>query len=277
MKFLLFVFSLFISFYSSAQFYYKDILGTNETSAMMQAYKNNKVSRVVVNSYDADNTRQTDLAMQQQFSPAENKLTTTTQLDNNRPSVLISFLDAAGRVIKTIDSSRFLATTTEYEYNDNGLLTSIVSTSADSANNKSTDQHVWQYANGKIIGMMRIKNAKDTTFVSFKTDSNGNVIEEQETRRGVKASPIYYYYDGDNRLTDVVRYNNRARRLLPQYLLEYSHDGRVVQRITVPENGDNYLIWRYQYNEQGLKTKEAIYNKQKELTGKVEYQYSFTN
>jgi hypothetical protein len=125
--------------------------------------------------------------------------------------------------------------------------------------------------------MLRIKNRRDTSYVNFKLDENGNVIEEQETRKGVKSDPVYYYYDANNRLTDIVRFNKKANRLLPEYMFEYSPSGQLVQKITVPANSDNYLIWRFQYSNQGLKTKEIIYNKLKKLTGKIEYQYSFSS
>ncbi|HEY6063077.1 MAG TPA: hypothetical protein VIV35_05680, partial [Chitinophagaceae bacterium] len=57
---------------------------------------------------------------------------------------------------------------------------------------------------------------------------------------------------------------------------------RVIQRITSTP-GDNlrkttwvgYIIWRYIYNGQGLKTKEALFNNEQELTGKIEYSYTF--
>ena len=123
--------------------------------------------------------------------------------------------------------------------------------------------------------MLRIKNKVDTIYVSFKTDEKGRIIEEQETRKGVKSEPYYYYYNNSGQLSDIVRYNPKARRLLPEYMFEYSPSNQVIQKITVPSGSDKYLIWRYQYNAQGLKTKEAIYDKQKQLTGKVEYQYSF--
>jgi hypothetical protein len=35
----------------------------------------------------------------------------------------------------------------------------------------------------------------------------------------------------------------------------------------------NYLIWRYSYNENGMKEKEVVFNKQKELLGRIEYRY----
>jgi hypothetical protein len=179
-------------------------------------------------------------------------------------------------VVKTTDSSNIVTTVTNYTYNTDGMLVSITSFSSDSAKRTTeSEQHLWQYNNNKIARMLRIKNAADTTYINFKLDEAGNVIEEQETRKGVKSPSIYYYYDNNNRLTDIVRYNNKAKRLLPEYMFEYSPTNQVIQKITVPSNNDNYLIWRYQYNGQGLKTKEVIYNKQKELTGKIEYQYSF--
>jgi YD repeat-containing protein len=56
-------------------------------------------------------------------------------------------------------------------------------------------------------------------------------------------------------------------------MFEYSANNQVIQKITVPSNNSEYLIWRYQYDANGLKTKEAIYNKQKQLTGKIDYVY----
>ncbi|MBS1656331.1 MAG: hypothetical protein JSU05_15870, partial [Bacteroidetes bacterium] len=79
-----------------------------------------------------------------------------------------------------------------------------------------------------------------------------------------------------NRLTDIVRYNEKLKKLLPDYMFEYSDAGQVIQKITVPANrAAGYLIWRYQYNNNGLKTKEACFDKDKQLTGKIEYVYSF--
>ncbi|MGN6400488.1 MAG: hypothetical protein ACTHMD_08545 [Flavisolibacter sp.] len=267
---------LLISCSASAQYYYQDIVGTKETSAIMKAYRDNKVNRVVLTSYDENNTRSADFYVEQLFSAANQTLKTTTRSDMDHASVLTSYLDSNNNVIKTMDSSNIVTTITNYTYNPAGLLISITSFSSDSSKRTTeSEQHVWQYDNNKIARMLRIKNATDTTYVDFKLDAAGNIIEEQETRRGVKSPSIYYYYDNNNRLTDIVRYNNKAKRLLPEYMFEYSPSNQVIQKITVPSNNDNYLIWRYQYNGQGLKTKEVIYNKQKQLTGKIEYQYSF--
>ena len=53
---LLILFCLLAAF-SQAQYYYKDIVGTRETADLIKNYRNNKVSRVVLTSYDAENTK----------------------------------------------------------------------------------------------------------------------------------------------------------------------------------------------------------------------------
>ncbi len=276
MKPLLASLAFLASLSASAQYYYKDIVGTKETSEIIKAYQNNKVSRVVLTSFDGNNTPSSDFYVEQQFSPVSRTLKTITRSDMTHASVLVSVIDEQGRVIKTTDSSDVVTTITTYNYNPKGQLVSVLSSSADSSKETNeSEQHLWQYDNDRVLRMLRIKNRVDTAYVAFKLDEAGNVTEEQETRRGIKAEPIYYYYDANNRLTDIVRYNPKAKRLLPEYMFEYSPANQVIQKITVPSNSDDYLIWRYQYNHQGLKTKEVIYNKQKQLTGKVEYQYSF--
>ena len=63
---------------------------------------------------------------------------------------------------------------------------------------------------------------------------------------------------------------------MPETLFEYDENNRVIQKMNViSSNRPDYLIWRYIFNEKGLKTKEALFNKQKELTGKIEYTYTF--
>ena len=267
---------LFLAQAAHSQYYYKDIIGTRETAEMMQVYMSNKVSRVLLTSYDADNTKSDNFYVEQEFIPAAQRLKTSTKNGDADPALLLSWIDAKGRVIKTLDSTIAFKSSSTYHYNENGDLLRILSISTDSANRSTqSEEHIWQYKEGMITGMLRIKNKVDTIYVSFKSDDKGRIIEEQETRKGVKSEPYYYYYNNSGQLSDIVRYNPKARRLLPEYMFEYSPSNQVIQKITVPSGSDKYIIWRYQYNAQGLKTKEAIYDKQKQLTGKVEYQYSF--
>ena len=261
---------------ASAQYYYKDIIGTRESGDLIRNYIKNKVSRVILTSYDAENIRIQDFLIEQQFSPTTGILKTISSSAQSNPSILLTYADANGNVIKTVDSSNLVVSVTSYSYNDAGKLIEIAHSSSDSARflHKS-DQHLWYWNGDKPARMLRIKNGNDTTLVEFKHDANGNVIEETETRRNVRSVPVYYYYNEENQLTDIVRHNPKVGILLPEYMFEYSENGEVIQKITVPINNPDYLIWRYQYNANGLKTKEAIYDKYKSLSGKIEYQYVF--
>jgi len=86
---------------------------------------------------------------------------------------------------------------------------------------------------------------------------------------------IYYYYDADNRLTDIVRYNQRAKRLLPDNIFEYGTGETLTSMLVVPDGSNDYQKWIYEYNEKGLKVKESAFNKRREFVGRIEYQYSF--
>jgi hypothetical protein len=278
MKAIFFATLIFFFISSSAQYYYKDIIGTKESAELLTNYGNNKVQSVTLKTYTVNNTPLDNFLVRQEFLPAQRALRTTTKSEFSNPSYLTSYTDASGRVIKTTDSSEGMVNTSIYSYNNAGKLASILITNGDSLVATQTDEHLWQYdAQGRISRLLRIKNKNDTAYIVFKLDAAGNVIEEQETHYGIKPEPFLYYYDDKNRLTDIVRYNKKAARLLPEYMFEYSAANQVIQRYTIPQNSSQYLIWRYQYNDKGLKTKEAIYNKQKELTGKVEYQYTFAN
>lgn len=78
-------------------------------------------------------------------------------------------------------------------------------------------------------------------------------------------------------MTDIVRYYERLNKLLPDFMFEYDDDNNVIQKLTTLSNQQlGYLIWRYAFNDRGLKSKEALYNKDKMMTGKIEYSYSFS-
>lgn len=263
---------------SSAQYYYKDIVNTRESSDLIKTYLKNKVSRVVLTSFDADDTKSDNLFVQQQFfaNTKTLKTVTATGQENQNTSTLYTYADDNGNIIKTVDSSGIVVSTTLYDYDKNGNLVSVSSSSSDTVSN-SSEQHIWQWQNGKPVKMVRIKDKLDTTYVDFIVDENGNVSEETATHKKLQSPPFYYYYNQNNQLTDVVRFSDRAKQLLPEYMFEYSSSNQVIQKITVPTNNSDYLIWRYQYSPQGLKTKEVVYSKQDKRNpiGKIEYQYSF--
>jgi hypothetical protein len=58
-------------------------------------------------------------------------------------------------------------------------------------------------------------------------------------------------------------------------MFEYGNDGKLSSMLVVPDGSNDYLKWYYEYNEKGLKTKESCFSRQKELLGRIDYQYSF--
>ena len=278
MKTLFTALTLFVFSALQAQYYYKDIIGTRESADLITSYRNNKVRTVALAPYTVNNTPIENLSIKQEFLPAQQALRTVTKSEYSGISFLTSFIDAAGRVVKTLDSTDGIVNTTLYNYNNNGNLVGVLFTAGDTLTAVKSDDHLWQYdAQNRVRQMIRIKNKRDTAIVSFKLDEHGNVVEEQEKRRALSDEPYYYYYDASNRLTDIVRFNKKASRLLPEQMFEYSASNQVIQRISVPQNSDDYLIWRFAYDNRGLKTKEVIFNKQREQTGKIEYVYTFSN
>ena len=275
MKYLLFLVVVFISISLNAQYFYKDIVGTQETNNLISLYRSHKVQGVAITGYDADGTRSEDFFGQQLF--LSNKLKTITRSGVTDESQLTSDFDDKSRIVKTEDTTASMISTTIYAYDVAGRLVSTRSNSKDSGQSiNETEEHKWFYnTTGKPERMLKIINSSDTTEIKFIVDNAGNVTVEQTYKKGVLGEKVYYYYDDKNRMTDIVRFNKRAGRLLPDYMFEYSPSNQVIQKITVPANSSDYLIWRYQYNDKGLKVKEACYTREKQLTGKIEYVYSF--
>src|SRR4051812_26574729 len=100
----------------SAQYYYKDIIGTRESSDMIRNYMKNKVSRVQLTSFNSTNQKDENFFVEQKYDPATHSLSTTTRSYITNESILISFVNEAGNVIRTLDSSSEVVSVTTYEY-----------------------------------------------------------------------------------------------------------------------------------------------------------------
>jgi hypothetical protein len=263
------------SFDAVAQYYYKDIVTTQQISGTYLQYKLNAVSKVNVSAFDRNIPVNDAVVIQQTVNTRQNSVITYTKVPDADENWLKSYYNEKGQLIKTTDSTEEIVAHTVYQYNDKGLLSAISNKSVPKNNPVLTEFHQWIYnASNQPEKMIKIKNATDTTVISFTTDEKGNIGEEKAMRKGALVEKIYYYYDANNRLTDIARYNKRADKILPDYIFEYNDPGQIVKTILFPEGmPGNYQTWRYTYSADGLKTKEHCYNKQKELVGRVEYSY----
>ena len=271
------VFIIFYSISLHAQYYYQDIVGTRELNQMIQLYLKNNVRTVEAAGFDGEGVQNSDFSETHQFFPNLDLLKISTR---NKTDISKEFyrFNAKGLLVTITDSASSLVSKTSYDYDDRGNPVSIANVVNDANDSVyESEVHQWFYnTDGKPVRMFRIVNTTDTTDVRFTLDSKGNVIDELPFVHKISREKIYYYYDDKNRLTDIVRFNTKAGRLLPDYMFEYSANNELAQKITtLSAAGTGYLIWRYAYDDKGLKTTEASFNRNKELTGKIKYSYRF--
>ena len=265
---------LIISLGANAQYYYKDITGPIQTMEKAAKYKSQKIHSVNVVSYEFDGERTEDFNGTQTISTDYSRVITSFKTPLSGESELTTNFDNKGRLVKSIDTADGSHSESEYFYNGNGLLSKITNVSTSAGNKIEKEDHLWLYnSNGKPEKMIRVKNGVDTTYVTFVLDENGNVAEENSVRRNVALPSFYYYYDDQSKLTDIVSYNVKAKRLLPLYIFEYNNNGQLASMLVVPEGTDDYQKWIYEYNDAGLKVKETCLNKKKQIVGRVEYEY----
>ena len=258
----------------TAQYFYKDQLVPHQTMQQFGRYKEQKIHKVKLNSFENDGQPSADFIGEQSINNNFTQVITHINAPVTGESELTTLYDAKGWITKTIDTTDGSGSTAEYSYNAKGQIEKITSASASAGLAKEKEEHIWSYnQDGRPEKMMRVKNDTDTTLVNFVLDENGNVAEENSRRNGVGLPSVYYYYDVNKRLTDIVSYSSKAKRLLPIYIFEYNEAGQPLSMIVVPEGSDNYQKWYYQYNAEGLKTRESCFNKKKQLLGKIEYDY----
>jgi len=277
MKKLLSLFTLLFFYEANSQYYYKDLVAAADLNRQMKIYISNKVHKVTATGITPEGSASSDFNETYEISSNGTSLKITTRINKTVSSLRHSFNDR-GLLVSTVDSAAGVKSTSTYTYDGSGKVISISNSATDadsSADFSQTEIHQYIYRDGKLEKMWRIINKTDSLEVKFVVDENGNVLEERNYRRGVFTDPIYYYYDDKNRLTDIVRFNYKANRLLPDYLFEYDDSDRVIQKITTT-SGKNlgYVTWRYLFDERGLKTKEALFNKDKQLQGRIDYSYN---
>jgi YD repeat-containing protein len=264
-----------VSFSSFGQYYYTDVIGTRQTNQQYKLLAAHQLKRVSATAFDANNEPSKDFVLEQQVSKNGQQIITRSATIGTGQSIFTSTYNA-NKIAATHDSSLNAINTVEYSYDEQGRLTSTVATSKDfDGTFSSVETHTWTYnQDGQPAKMLKVKNGVDTTHISFSYDEAGNVSEESWRKNNRIIETYFYYYNTKKQLTDIVRYNRKAKQHLPDYMFEYDQAGRIIQMTQAQATTANYLVYRYSYNDRGLKEKEQVYNKRKEFLGKVEYSYN---
>lgn len=256
------------------QYYFNDIVSTQLSNDQYKLLRTNRIHKIKAASYEADNSITEGFALEEDISPDGKKITQSTSLSGGKSSVINRSYEL-NRLKRTQTTFNGIETKTEYTYTDKGEVQKIVLTTTDTAMKSiSVEAHEWIYNEaGQPASMFKIKNRVDTTVIELIKDEQGLVAEEHWKKKNRNLETYYYYYDAKSRLTDIVRYNARLKKLLPDFQYEYDASGRVSQMTQVSMSSSSYIIWKYTYNDKGLKQKEVGYDKERKLAGRIEYTY----
>jgi len=256
-----------------AQFYYRDILSNKELLAEMALYKQNKIHTIKIKSFEEDGSESDGFFCEKRLSRDYQKVEFFTNSNVSGTSLFTSYFDDKGKLLQTNDSSAISVSVNTYSYDAKGRIKSILSSiksSDDDFTNEILEEHIYQYNDQNMPEkMIRIKNKVDSTTILFGLDEHNNISIEKDTKN---AGKYYYYYDTRNRLTDIVHYNEYKEKLLPDYLFEYNSADQLTQMTSTEEGGSDYYVWKYSYDN-GLRSREKCYSKERKLMGTIEYEY----
>ena len=255
-----------------AQYYYKDLISNGQVVADMKAYKENKIKKIVLKSFEDNGSESNGFFCEKKLNKDYTKAELYTRADISAASLFTSTFDKEGKLLNTYDSSLLSATQIIYSYNSDNLISRINSTvrsSDEDFGNEIKEDHFYKYENGKPSKITRVKNGRDTTDILLALDDKGNVAIEKDTKNGTK---FFYYYDAKNRLTDIVQANEYSQNAKPNYIFEYNNAGLITQMTAVEEGSKSYYVWKYSYDN-NLRIKERCFTDERKLMGSIEYEY----
>lgn len=268
----------FTSFSADAQYYYKDILSNLQLNKEFSILKNAKIKTIKLQSFEDDDQPSEGFFCEKKIKKNYLQSEMISKSYITGQSLLTTDYNPEGKIIKTINSTPTATNIVQYEYNNQGqlsMLRMITTSDADSTIDSTsiTETHEYSYdQDGKLDKMFRKKNGILISTITFIKDDKGNIIEEDATGNS-DDKKYYYYYDEQNRLTDVVHFNERAQKLLPDYMFEYNELNLPKQMISIDETASNYFIWKYAYDDKQLPEIQKCFSKEKRLLGSIQYEY----
>lgn len=259
-----------------AQYYFNDLMANIQTHKQYKLLRALKVKKITVTSKESDASSPGEVLLTQEISTDGKRIIIYTNGQNGKTTRTTTQYEL-GKLKKSESNNKDVQSTTLYTYHESGLPALIQTTSKDTFLSSLTgESHAYFYKNdGTPDYAYIIRNQSDTVLIQFTTDEQKLVLEETWTRKNKEIEKYYYYYDDKKQLTDIVRFNAKSNKLLPDFVYTYNDANLIVQMIQVPRTGNNYITWKYLYNEKGLKSNELCYNKEKKLLGSVQYTYEY--
>ncbi|NCI46565.1 hypothetical protein [Sediminibacterium soli] len=259
---------------ADCQYYFNDIISTQSTNEQYKLLRAGRIKKITGTSYEADNSVSEGFLLEEEISMDGKRVSVNTAVAGGKTSNTTYGYELS-RLKRSRAYSNGIENRTEYQYNDKGKIQQVLLTTTDTAMKySSVEAHDWVYnENGEPVSMLRTKNRTDSTQIVFVRDEKGLVAEEHWKRKGKDIEVYYYYYDDAKRLTDIVRYNSRLKKLIPDFQYEYDAGNRVSRMTQISLGSANYFVWQYTYNDKGLKTSETGFDKEKKMIGRMAYAY----
>jgi hypothetical protein len=259
---------------AGAQYYYKDVLGTRQVNETNKAMKKARVLSVQIKNYNFDDSEIDDFLCEQTTENNCKYVFTVTGSPYTGENRLFSWFNNQSQITRSVDSNISTTIQNYYQYDAGGNLSNLTVTSFENGSrDKLTETHQWFYNNNRPEKMLLAKTGSDTITVVFLPDENGNVGIETVYRKGRVKETVYYYYDSQKRLTDIVKYSYIAKKLLPETVFEYNESGQLFKRTDFTPGKSDYQNWIFKYDANGLKTEEHCYLKGNMFRGKLVYKY----
>lgn len=266
---------------AQAQYYYQDIINTENMTREHRQYQENKIGHIRIKSYNDNNDLNKDFHCVKDFSDDFKRVITRTGSFETGNSVVYSDFDSQGRIAHSIDSTANSVNETYYYYDKKRTeqidsLRFISYSIQNSDTFRYNESHIYEYdSTGKPLKMIRLKNDRPFSVVTFITDSEGRVIKESEKGRYDTVPAVYYKYNASGQPTDIFHFNSDKQRMVPDFLFDYDRQNRLTDKTTVTMNRNSYLVWKFFYGDKGLLDRESCYGPKSALLGTMKFEYTF--
>src|SRR5205085_8492709 len=114
----------------SAQYYYKEIVGTADINKMISLYQTNKVKTVSATGFDENGRKDADFSETHYFFPEKNILRIATRNGQTITNQYYRF-DKNGLVTTITDTALSMISVTSYTYDDKNNLVAVKNTVTD--------------------------------------------------------------------------------------------------------------------------------------------------
>jgi hypothetical protein len=154
---LLFILSLGLGTELFAQFLYRDLISVAQANEEMASYKKAGIKNIKIKSLEPNGEESEDFFCEKRISKDFRKTSLYTRTGNQGKSLMESFFNKQGLLVKTYDSSEIVVSRNEFFYDSNNRLSSTLSYS------KSNDD---DFVN-EILELSKYKlTTKSSTFLN---------------------------------------------------------------------------------------------------------------